>query len=137
MSRRSEAAPALPARPAVDVAAIARRADELLDLGDTASARGALLELAAAHREAGRVDAALDAGYVALSIAPGNVDLHLALIGLYLDRGWRGPATEKLRLLHRLVELGDEASARDKLGAALAGPLADLAGDAGLEVATA
>ena len=109
------------------------RAETSLDQGDTASARGAYLELAEAHRGQGHIDAALDAGYQALSLAPGNVDLHLELIGLYLDRGWRAPAVEKLRLLHRLVDLGDEASARERLQAAIEGDYAELAAEAGVE----
>jgi hypothetical protein len=84
-------------------------------------------------RGQGHIDAALDAGYQALSLAPGNVDLHLELIGLYLDRGWRAPAVEKLRLLHRLVDLGDEASARERLlGGASTGDYAELAAEAGV-----
>jgi tetratricopeptide (TPR) repeat protein len=126
------AAPPVPAPPPVDVAAIAQRAETSLDQGDTASARSAYLELAEAHRGQGHIDAALDAGYQALSLAPGNVDLHLELIGLYLDRGWRAPAVEKLRLLHRLVDLGDEASARERLGAAIDGDYAELAAEAGV-----
>ena len=118
--------------PPADVAAIAQRAETSLDQGDTASARSAYLELAEAHRAQGHIDAALDAGYQALSLAPGNVDLHLELIALYLDRGWRAPAVEKLRLLHRLVELGDETSARERLRAALDADYAELATEAGL-----
>ena len=127
------ATPPVPAAPPVDVAAITQRAEASLDQGDTASARGAFLELAEAHRGQGHIDAALDAGYQALSLAPGNVDLHLELIGLYLDRGWRAPAVEKLRLLHRLVDLGDEASARERLLAAIEGDYAELAAEAGVE----
>jgi len=125
--------PPEPAPPPIDVAAVARRAEVSLDQGDTASARAAFLELAEAHRAQGHIDAALDAGYQALSLAPGNVDLHLELIALYLDRGWRVPAIEKLRLLHRLVELGDEMSARERLQVAIDGQLAELAAEAGLE----
>lgn len=123
----AEARPAgSPPPPPVDVVALARRADEAIDLGDTASAREALLELAEAHRAAGRIDAALDAGYLALSIAPGNVDLHVALVGLYLERGWRAPAVEKLRLLGKLVELADDPNAARRFEALVAERFGDV-----------
>jgi tetratricopeptide (TPR) repeat protein len=128
----ADAASAQEPAPPLDVAAIGRRAEASLDQGDTASARVADLEHAEAHRAEGHIDAALDAGYQALSLAPGNVDLHLELIALYLDRGWRAPAIEKLRLLHRLVDLGDEASAHDRLRVALDSEYAELAAEAGL-----
>jgi tetratricopeptide (TPR) repeat protein len=128
----ADAASAQEPAPPLDVAAIGRRAEASLDQGDTASARVAYLELAEAQRAEGHIDAALDAGYQALSLAPGNVDLHLELIALYLDRGWRAPAIEKLRLLHRLVDLGDEASAHDRLRVALDSEYAELAAEAGL-----
>ena len=104
-----------PGPPPVDTDALTRRAEEAMDIGDTASAREILIELAEAHRTAGRIDAALDAGYLALSIAPGNVDLHLTLVGLYLQRGWRAPAMEKIRLLGMLVEMSDDPKASQKL----------------------
>lgn len=66
------------------------------------------IAVAASRRRAGNVDAAIDACYVALSIAPDNVDLHLALVGLYLDRGWGSLADEKLDLLGRLASLDDD-----------------------------
>jgi hypothetical protein len=38
------------------------------------------------------------------------------LAELYLDRGWRGPAAEKLLLLDKLVGLGEDgASARARV----------------------
>jgi tetratricopeptide (TPR) repeat protein len=126
-STAAEAVPAAAAGPPpVDTVTLTRRAEEAMDIGDTASARQLLLELAEAHRAAGRIDAALDASYLALSIAPGNVDLHLALVGLYLERGWRAPALEKVRLLGTLVELSDDPRAPQKLQAVLAERFGDL-----------
>jgi hypothetical protein len=43
------------------------------------AARDGLLAAAAAHREAGRSFAAIDACYLALAVAPADVDLHLML----------------------------------------------------------
>ena len=51
------------------------------------------------HRAVGEFHAAMDACYQALAIAPSDPDIHLALAELYLDRGWRGPAADKLVLL--------------------------------------
>ena len=71
--------------------------------------------LAAYRRGAGNLDAAMDACYVALSVAPDDVDLHLALADLYADRGWTTLATEKLDLLARLATLDDDASVADRV----------------------
>ena len=77
----------------------------------------ALLDLAALYAREGRVEAALDACYAALSFDPDSVALHLALAELYIGRGWDGLATEKLDLLERLARLdGDEAAVADIAG---------------------
>lgn len=96
----------------IDVTALAAAAEAALDAGDIAAARARLLELSAGHRRGGHLDAALDACYVALSVAPDDADLHLALVDLYHERGWTVLATEKLDLLGRLATLdGDETTA--------------------------
>ncbi len=104
-----------PEPPPPDGAHLAAEAEGRLDVGDHAGARDGLVAAAAAHRAAGEIDAALDAGYLALAVAPADAELHLLLAELYLDRGWRGPATEKLLLLHRLVGLADDTGARDRI----------------------
>jgi tetratricopeptide (TPR) repeat protein len=82
-----------------------------LDRGDTGEARLRALEAAAAHRTVGQSNAAMDACYQALAIEPSDPDVHLLLAELYLDRGWRGPASDKLALLGRLTDLtADEAT---------------------------
>ena len=88
--------------------ALGEDADDRLDAGDPDGARAGYLAAAAAHRAVGRTDAALDACYVALRLAPAEPDLHLALVELYLDRGWRTQAADKLVLLGRLVALADD-----------------------------
>ena len=99
----------------VDGNLIGAAAEEALAAGDHAAARDGLLAAAAAHRSVGRSVAAIDACYLALAIAPDDVDLHLLLAELYLERGWRGPATDKLVLLARLASLADDGSTRERI----------------------
>jgi hypothetical protein len=95
--------------------AVGAAAEEALAAGDNVAARDGLLAASAAHRLAGRSVAAIDACYLALAIAPDDVDLHLLLAELYLERGWRGPAADKLVLLARLASLQDDASTRERI----------------------
>ena len=88
-----------------------------LDAGDPAAALAGLLSAARALAAARQSDAALDACYLALSFAPDDPEVHLALIDLYLARGWRGQAADKLVLLRRLVELTDDAAAKERVAA--------------------
>ena len=118
-------AEAVPEEPAVDAFAIGRAAEDALAAGDAQSARDGLLAAAAAHRRAGRSFAAIDACYLALAVAPADVDLHVLLTELYLERGWRGPAVDKLLLLGRLAELADDAATRDRLCAIATDQLPD------------
>ena len=77
-----------------------------------------LLDLAAGSLREGRVDAALDACYHALSVDPDSVELHLALVQLYEVRGWTAIAGEKLDLVGRLADLdADEVAAARVAGA--------------------
>ena len=71
----------------------------------TARSLDRLLDLASGYRRDGRADAALDTCYLALSVAPDDVGLHLALVELYDERGWTSLAGEKLDLLDRLAAL--------------------------------
>jgi tetratricopeptide (TPR) repeat protein len=109
-----EAAPEPPPEP-VDAAVVGAAAEEALAAGDHAAARTGLLAAAAAHRAAGRSVAAIDACYLALAIAPDDADLHLLLAELYLERGWRGPAADKLVLLARLASLMDDGATRERI----------------------
>ncbi|HEY0443644.1 MAG TPA: hypothetical protein VGC90_05420 [Candidatus Limnocylindrales bacterium] len=101
--------------PAVDPAALVTEAEGLADAGDLAGARDLLLRAAALHREAGKTNAALDACYLALAIAPGDAALHVMLADVYTERGWREPAREKLLLLGRLVELTGDSAGRSEM----------------------
>jgi hypothetical protein len=110
-----EAEPEPPPEPEIDPFAVGRAAEDALAAGDASGARDGLLAAAAAHRRAGRSFAAIDACYLALAVAPADVDLHLLLTELYLERGWRGPAIDKLLLLGRLAELADDPATRERL----------------------
>ena len=76
---------------------------------------GTALVAAAGHRAVGQFHAAMDACYQALAILPSDPDIHLLLAELYLDRGWRGPAADKLVLLGRLAQLTGDGATRARL----------------------
>ncbi|HEY2915905.1 MAG TPA: hypothetical protein VGI98_01700 [Candidatus Limnocylindrales bacterium] len=97
--------------PPPDSATIQAEADALVDSGDMAGARDLLLLAIAVHRDAGRLDAALDACLQLLAVAPGDPSVHLAIANLQLDRGWRPVATEKIELLLRLTSLSGDSQA--------------------------
>ena len=91
-----------------------------LDAGDRDAARAGLVAAARAHSSAGETDAALESCYLALSFAPDDLETHLTLVDLYLARGWRGPAADKIVLLARLIDLEGDTSARERLCTMLA-----------------
>jgi tetratricopeptide (TPR) repeat protein len=99
----------------IDAIAVGGAAEEALAAGDGAAARDGLLAAAAAHRANGRSAAAIDACNLALAVAPADVDLHLLLAELYLERGWRSPAADKLVLLARLASLEDDPGTRQRI----------------------
>jgi tetratricopeptide (TPR) repeat protein len=103
------------AEDAPDGIALADEAEAAFDAGDIGLARDGWLRAAAAHRRAGHRDAAIDACYLALGMAPDDPSLHLTLAELYVERGWRGPAADKLVLLARLAELNDDADTRSSI----------------------
>jgi tetratricopeptide (TPR) repeat protein len=95
--------------PAPDGAVLLADAERALDAGDEARARDELLGAARAFRAAGLASAAIDACYLALAFVPDDPELHLALVDLYLERGWDTPAADKLVLLARLTDLDGAA----------------------------
>jgi len=106
--------------PGMDLAQLARLAEAAVDAGDTAVAVDRLLDLAAANRLYGTRDAAIDACYQGLSLAPDDVGLHLALVQLYDEHGWGALASEKLGLLDRLVALDEDPDGQARIEAARA-----------------
>jgi tetratricopeptide (TPR) repeat protein len=105
-----------PRRSVMSAAAVLIAAAETaLDAGDVDEARRCYLEAAAAQRSIGNLHAAMDACYQALAVSPADGDVHLILTELYLDRGWRVPAADKLVLLGRLVELAGDDLTRARL----------------------
>lgn len=107
------AAPAEPAAP--DPAQLTLAVEEALEAGNLDEARRRALIAANGHRAVGQFHAAMDACYQALAILPSDPDIHLLLAELYLDRGWRGPAADKLVLLGRLSQLTGDGATRARL----------------------
>ena len=104
------------ARPAPpDPALLTLAVEEALEAGDLDEARRRALVAAAGHRAVGQFHAAMDACYQGLAILPSDPDIHLLLAELYLDRGWREPAADKLVLLGRLAQLTGDADTRARL----------------------
>ena len=110
----TDAAAAAPPGPP-DPALLTLAVEEALEAGDLDEARRRALVAAIGHREAGQFHAAMDACYQALAILPSDPDIHLLLAELYLDRGWRGPAADKLALLGRLSQLTGDGATRARL----------------------
>ncbi len=98
-----------------DPALLTLAVEEALEAGDLDEARRRALVAAIGHREVGQFHAAMDACYQALAILPSDPDIHLLLAELYLDRGWRGPAADKLVLLGRLSQLTGDGATRARL----------------------
>ncbi|MES2210404.1 MAG: tetratricopeptide repeat protein [Chloroflexota bacterium] len=96
----------------IDAVGARVEAEVLLAAGNTSSARALLLSIAVAEREAGRLDAALDACLIMLTIDPADSAVQLELAANQAARGWTGLAREKVLLLRRLAELdANEADA--------------------------
>jgi tetratricopeptide (TPR) repeat protein len=110
---------------AISLDELAAQADAALDASDFPVARERLIQLARARAAARQPDAALDACGLALTIAPDDPDVHLALVDLYLERGWRSAAVDKLALLGRLAELTGDDPTRERLRALVAEKLPD------------
>ncbi|MBA2757947.1 MAG: hypothetical protein H0U37_11005 [Chloroflexi bacterium] len=108
-------ASAPPSPPTFDPQEAMVRLDAAADLGDPTAIRDLALAAATGHRAADQPDAAIEACYLALGSTPADADLHLALAELYLDRGWRTLAVDKLVLLTRLADLADDPLTRGRL----------------------
>ncbi len=101
------------------------RVEAAIEAGDVEGARDLALAAAAGHRANGALSAAIDACYLALGGGPADPDLHLALAELYLDRGWRTVAADKLARLIRLSDLVDDPATRERACRLAASRMAD------------
>jgi len=99
--------------PRLDPEALVLAFEEAAARGDAASAAAAALAAARAHREEGRFDAAFDACLLGVGVRPGDVDLHLLLADLAVDRGWTSQAGDAYRQLLRLADLAGDAAGAD------------------------
>jgi len=127
-----------PVRPApvklvpIDVGVVSARLEEAMASSDPPARIRAIVAASRELAGAGLDEAALDAADSALGLAPDDPDLHLVLVELYVARGWRTLAGDKLLLLGRLVELTGDAAVRDRLCAAATRLLPDDSRLAGL-----
>jgi tetratricopeptide (TPR) repeat protein len=117
--------PEPPAPPPFAPAAAMAAVEDAAAAGDAAATRELALTAATGHRAAGQLHAAIDVCYLALATNPADPGLHLNLAELYLDLGWRATAVDKLVLLARLAELGDDTETRAQLCAVVADRLPD------------
>jgi tetratricopeptide (TPR) repeat protein len=101
--------------PPADPLALGLAFDAAFDAGKLDEARKQAVAGAAAHRAVGQFHAAIDACYQALAIAPADPSVHFSLAQLYLDRGWRSLAADKLVLIGRLTELTGDTASRARL----------------------
>jgi len=108
-----------------ELPALMAEAEAAIAVGDVATACDRLLAVAGIHLAAHRLEAALDACYQALAIAPAATDIHLALVEAYAARGWFAPAQEKLLLLARLLDLDGDEAGRERLCAVVAARFPD------------
>jgi tetratricopeptide (TPR) repeat protein len=119
----ADAAPTVTPGPPPDPEALVVAFEQAASRGDSESAAAAALAAARAHREEGRVAAAFDACLLGIGVRPGDVDLHLLLADLAVDRGWTGQAGETYRQLLRLADLDGDAAAADLVRRTAAGRL--------------
>ncbi len=119
------AEPELPPEPPFDPVRATAAVEDAAAAHDAEATRELAKAAATGHRAAGRLQAAIDACYLALATNPADPDLHLTLAELYLDLGWRETAADKLVLLARLAELGEDTDTRARLCSIVASRLSD------------
>lgn len=113
----TEEAPAPKVRlaPPPDPKALGLAFEAALDSGNLDEARKRAVMAAGAYRTVGQFHASIDACYEALAFAPADPGIHFALAQLYLDRGWRTLAADKLVLIGRLAQLTGDTATRARL----------------------
>ncbi len=114
-----------PPPPPFDPVAATAAVEDAAAAGDAVATRELALAAATGLRAAGQLHAAIDVCYQAMATSPADPGLHLALAELYVDLGWRTTAADKLVLLARLAELGDDTATRTRLCAVVTARLSD------------
>lgn len=109
-----------PPPPPFDPAAAMAAVEDAAATGNGDATRDAALDAARGFREGGQLHAAIDACYQALATNPSDADVHLTLAELYVDRGWRTVAADKLVLLTSLIDVEGDRATRDRLCAVAA-----------------
>lgn len=104
-----------PPAPPFDAAAAMAAVEDAAAAGDADTTREAALTAARGFRAGGQLSAAIDVCYQALATSPADAAIHLTLAELYIDRGWRSVAADKLVLLTSLVDLEADRSTRERL----------------------
>jgi tetratricopeptide repeat protein len=119
--------PAEPTSPPAppDAETLLRSADALLDAGQRVEAAQAYATAATAFQLSGEMAAAFDACQRGLEAAPGSAIVHVELVHLYLARGWRERAVDKLILLDRLMVVAEDADGHAATVAMARSTLAD------------
>ena len=102
---------------APDPEAFFDEAEQAREAGQTREALALYVLASDAYARAGAREAALEVCQRALAISPEAPSVHLALVRLYLGRGWRERAIEKLTLLDHLLALGPASGARRQIAA--------------------
>ena len=102
---------------APDPEAFFDEAEQAREAGQTREALALYVLASDAYARAGAREAALEVCQRALAISPDAPSVHLALVRLYLGRGWRERAVEKLTLLDHLLALGPASGARRQIAA--------------------
>jgi thioredoxin-like negative regulator of GroEL len=110
-----ETPPPEPPPPPFDAAAAMAAVEDAAQRGDAEATREATMAATTGLRAAGQLHAAIDACYLALATNPSDPALHLSLAELYIDRGWRTVAADKLVLLARLADLADDGATRERI----------------------
>jgi tetratricopeptide (TPR) repeat protein len=100
---------------APDPEAFFDEAEQAREAGQDREALALYVLASDAYARAGAREAALEVCQRALAISPDAPSVHLALVRLYLGRGWRERAIEKLTLLDRLLALGPASGARRQI----------------------
>ena len=111
----ADAPPEQPPEPPIDPVAALDDLAVAVDAGDAGVATDLAQRIAARQRGLDHGTAAIDACYLALAVAPADPGLHLTLADIYLDRGWRTLAVDKLERLVQLADLSDDPATRDRV----------------------